>query len=73
MGHYGLKQSVRKQEHPKIVCQYSTEEEILSALWNADSGREINKCNTSADKKDFKAVNSRLEELELKAKTTYKR
>lgn len=52
------------------ICQYSTGEEISPALWNADSGRVIIKGNTSVDKKKLKAVNSRLEELELKAKTT---
>lgn len=55
------------------ICQYSTGEEISPALWNADSGRVIIKGNTSVDKKKLKAVNSRLEELELKAKTTYKK
>jgi site-specific recombinase XerD len=55
------------------ICQYSTGEEISSALWDADSGRVIIRGNTPKDKKRLKSINLRLEELELKAKTTYKK
>jgi site-specific recombinase XerD len=55
------------------ICQYSTGEEISPALWDADSGRVIIRGNTPKDKKRLKSINSRLEELELKAKTTYKK
>ncbi|WP_291105053.1 MULTISPECIES: site-specific integrase [unclassified Dysgonomonas] len=55
------------------ICQYSTGEEISPALWDADSGRVIIRDNNSKNKKELKSINSRLEELELKAKTTYKK
>lgn len=55
------------------ICQYSTGEEISPVLWDADLGRAIIRGNTPKDKKGLKSINSRLEELELKARTTYKK
>lgn len=55
------------------ICQYSTGEEISPVLWDADLGRVIIRGNTPKDKKGLKSINSRLEELELKARTTYKK
>jgi hypothetical protein len=53
------------------VCQYSTGEEIAPALWNAEAGRVIVRGKNIGEAKPFKAINTRLDELEQRARLAH--
>lgn len=55
------------------VCQYSTGEQINPVLWDATAGRVIIKGKSSEHFQQLKEINSRLDELELRARLAYKK
>jgi integrase len=55
------------------VSQYSTGEEIIPGLWNANKGRAVVRGKNSEEDKHLKSINRQLDELEEKAKLAYKK
>lgn len=55
------------------ICQYATGEEIPPGFWDADKGRAAISAQRSEDAKELKELNRRLDELEEKARTAYKK
>jgi integrase len=55
------------------VCQYATGEEIKPSLWDTETGRVNPKGQNASDVKQLKAINTRLDGLEERAKLAYKK
>lgn len=59
------------------VCQYATGQEVSPALWDPDEGRVVTGDKRAgkpvlAEQRRLKEINDRLDELERRAKATYK-